>query len=223
MNGEVFSKTCLIKRAGGIKQMLRQVRPPIVKKKVKQDRLRKCVKCKKEGLDRRRASEHKAKCWEKDTDHWLFQRDDLGAYNLLATEVAGNNFNRKQGTTAIEPLCTGKHRRIGASESAWRDLATFKHGELGKKDTHKVVLPGIRFLMINLGLCNHSLNWQRLKQLVKGGFFLGACAKYKFLSKAKSKQELRELLKYYTSDDEGVSGNDFDSSQSSENFLIKCK
>ena len=93
--------------------MLRLKAYPITKTKAKQDRLRKCSKCNREGLDRRRASEHKAKCWEKTGASWLFQSDAAGEYNLTADQVAGNNYNRKHGTTAIKRFCTGKHPTIG--------------------------------------------------------------------------------------------------------------
>ena len=93
--------------------MLKLKAYPKEKTKAKQDRLRKCSKCNREGLDRRRASDHKAKCWEKKTSaYWLFQ-SDAGEYNLTADQVAGNNYNRKHGTTAIKRLCTGKHPTIG--------------------------------------------------------------------------------------------------------------
>ena len=77
--------------------------------------------------------------------------------------------------------------------------------------------------MINLGLSNHTLNWQRLKEIVKGCFFLGSALKRRFIHMASTTKELREFQKYYTSDDEGRSGNDFPSSQSSEDYFINCK
>ena len=77
--------------------------------------------------------------------------------------------------------------------------------------------------MINLGLSNHTLNWQRLKEIVKAGFIEGAVLKSRFISMADTTKELREFQKYYTSDDEGRSGNDFPSSQSSEDYVMSCK
>ena len=76
--------------------------------------------------------------------------------------------------------------------------------------------------MINLGLSNHTLNWQRLKEIVKAGFIEGAVLKRKFISNANTTKELREIQKYYTSDDEGRSGNEFPSSQSSD-YVMSCK
>ena len=69
----------------------------------RQERLRMCSHCQQEGLDRRRASEHKAKCWKQSENaHWYFQDAKTKAYWMRAQQVPGNNYNRKHGTISMK-------------------------------------------------------------------------------------------------------------------------
>jgi hypothetical protein len=104
--------------------------------------------------------------------------------------VEKKNFNRINGVTAIEKNCPGKHRHVGESELAWRKLIKFKHGLLQENELDDVVLPGLRYFFIQLGMSQNGLHWQQVRKICKGAFNHGACLKSSFIRNSKSPAKL---------------------------------
>jgi hypothetical protein len=127
-------------------------------------------------LDRRRASDHKAKCWKQgENSHWYFQDEKTKAYWMRAQQVPGNNYNRKHGVVGLKAGIITQGKRLSEGEKAGRKLAKQRSGKQKEQvlSLHAEVIPGLEFLMSSVATDYPHLRWCHIRHRLKEAFERG--------------------------------------------------
>lgn len=153
-----------------------------IKKPENKERLRRCNKCKKDGLDRRRASEHSKVCWKnlRSEPGWTWADDKGEKYIYNKNTCPGNNHNRRMGTTACNK--EGVERYQSEFRFAWNKIKKFKKGRL---DAYKWsdVMKGLKYLFMNVGadMNTSHVGWKMLKKDLFAAYGMGQAYKKDFI------------------------------------------